>query len=376
MNPIIHIIRKVFIRRFYVQNAGFFLFVFVVMAGIIDTLQEDDIMALVYQYQLIMGVLGSNVIFCLLLFVWLLYCIKCIRFVLAVLSAPESSFLQLLALMPGKTVFILFAGLLACLYFPVLIYSAIIIAVAISHQLYIKAGIIVFFQLIVCSAGAKRFQQKLRRGSLYFNFRFLPALQLKIPKPYFSFLLTYLFTELTLFVAGIKIFSCFLLYIFLRNLEQGDYDFRLMMLLYTIGLACHAVIIHKTRELEETRLVFYRQLPLPRLRRWMQYVIFYMILIIPEALTLDRFVPFPLHTPDGVRILLFGLSFLLLQHAILSAALMRLTQFLKIVLGIFMVAYFFILANAYVPIIILMFITATALFIRQYYRFELRTIAS
>jgi hypothetical protein len=272
VNALVHIIVKMFVRRFYAQNTGFFLFIFVLMAGVVQTLDSTKGMLWLYHHKLILGMLGNSAAFCLVLFLWLLYSFKCAQFATNILSAPDTVFLEPLNTLTGRRLFILFFVLQVCMYFPVLAYSLIIIFVALSLHLYTKALIIIFFHLVTCIAYAILYRQKLRYRRMYAAF-IIPRLHLNIPKPYFSFLLFYLLRDLKFLFLATKIFSCFLLYIFLRNLEQADYDLRMMMLIYTMSLIGHAVFIHKIRQLEETCLVFYRQLPVARWQRWMMLFI-------------------------------------------------------------------------------------------------------
>ncbi len=365
MHSLRHIITKIFVRRFYAQNSGFFLFLFVIFFGIVH-----GGMLPVYHYELIMGMLSIQPAFFLVLFLWLLYFLKCAQFVSNTLSVPETSFLNILNQLPSGRVFFLFLGVQVFLYLPVLAYSSAIIVIAFYHHFYTRAGIIILFHGMVCFAGADWFRRMCRHSGLRTGF-FLPKWRWRVPKPYFSFLLAYLFNDLKYLFFGIKIFSCFLLYIFLSRLEQNDYDLRMLMMIYTMSLLGHGIIIHRTRELEETRMVFYRQLPVPRWKRWMQYVVFYVFIAIPEMVVIAGLVPLPLHTRDGVYILLFTVSLLLLLHAILSSVFIPMKQFLKIAFGIFVLVYFFVLAGAVMPMIVLLFGVATGLFMRGYYRFEL-----
>jgi hypothetical protein len=363
-----HIIFKMFVQRFYAQNSGFFLFIFVVMFGIVQTLTDSLIIE--YHYHLIMGMLGNYVTFFLVLFLWLIYSLKCVQFVINIISAPNASFLNVINVLPRKNVFSLLFMLQVFLYLPVLIYSVAILGVAVFHHLYAKAVIVILFHAVSCFVIVKFYQQKVKYSGLALN-NFLLHWKLNLPKPYFSFLISYLFADLKFLFFGIKIFTCLLLMAFLKNLEQNDYDFRLMMLMYTMALIGNSVIIHKIRNLEETRLAFYRQLPIPGWKRWMQYVCFYFIMMIPELIIIIRSMPLPLHHIDGTYILLFTLSLLLLQHAILSAWLMSFKHFLKLALGIFFVLYFFIVGKLLAPLIVLMFLASTFIFITRYYKFEL-----
>jgi hypothetical protein len=89
---------KILVKSFYQQNAGFFLFIFVLFFGVVAPSQQ-----LTYHYMLIRGMLETPLFLGIVLFIWLLYALKTSRFVLSVLDEPESHFLySLVALSSGR----------------------------------------------------------------------------------------------------------------------------------------------------------------------------------------------------------------------------------------------------------------------------------
>ena len=363
-----HIIFKIFVQRFYAQNSGFFLFIFLVMFGIVQTL--TDSLLIEYHYHLIMGMLENYLTFSIVLFLWTLYNLKCVQFVTNILSASDASFLNAINILPRKKTFRLLLMMQLFLYLPALIYSVAILAAAAFHHLYAKGLLIILFHGLSCFIIAKFYQQRIKYCGLKMNNKLIDW-KINLPKPYFSFLVSYVFADLKFLFFGIKIFTCLLILGFLKNLEQNDYDYRLMMLIYTMCLIGNGVIIHKVRTLEETRLTFYRQLAIARWKRWLQYFCFYFILMIPELIIFLRATPLPLHAWDTTLISLFTFSFLLLLHAILSAWLLSFKDFLKIALGLFFVIYFFIVGKFLMPLIALLFFSSTIIYLISYYKFEL-----
>lgn len=365
-------ILKMFAKRFYARNLGFFLFLFIMMFGIIETSSGDKQVILSYHYRLILGMLSNDAAFFILLFAWLLYACRCFNFISGVVSAADASFLYIVNNLEKKTVFNLFLGLCALLYLPVIAYSVAVAWIAFDQHQPVKFLVIILFQVFVCVYGATYFQKKIRfAGAARFILR-APAWLRNFSNPYFSFLLSGIFRTAAPLFTGIKIFSCLVLCMFLRNLNESDYDFRFMMMFFLMANLGHAIIIHRTRYTEETRLTFYRQLPFTRGQRWIQYVLYYSILLVPELLTLSYFIPAPLHPADGAEIFLFAWSFLLFQHAVLSVSLLPAKKFLKIMLSVFMVQFLFIADGAILPLIILQGVSATALFMGSYYLFELK----
>ena len=369
MRSVRRMIDRLFVRRFYAQNSGFFLFLFVLLFGIVETL--TDSLLIEFHYRLIMGMLGNNLIFSLVLGLWLLYQFKCFQFVNGMLAAPELSFFREITLLPPKKLFIQLFRLQVILYLPVLGYSIAILGVALYKQYLVKAILILVFHSVTCLLPAIGFLRKIpncgnpgRRSWLIWH--------RNIPRPYFSFLLSYLATHLKFLYFGIKTFTCLLLIALLKSLELGDYDFRLILLIYTMALIGNGVTIYKLRYFEETRLSIYRQLPVSRFGRWLQYILFYLVFMIPESIVILHSAPAVLHYADALQILCYTLCFLLLQHAILSVRWMGLPNFLKILAGIYFALYFFILGHLLAELSLLLGLFSTLLFMGGYYQFALQ----
>src|SRR5215813_8602617 len=87
------ILFRSFVRPFYKENAGVFLFIFIMMFYIVG---ENDGAGLVeYHYSLIMGMLTTREMLLLVFFIWLLYARKFTAFVSGVLKNPQYSFLHI-----------------------------------------------------------------------------------------------------------------------------------------------------------------------------------------------------------------------------------------------------------------------------------------
>jgi hypothetical protein len=122
MSPPIRLFIKMFVRRFYVQNSGFFLFLFVILFGVVH-----GGLLLTYHYELIMGMLEIGTAFIFVLFAWLLYFIKCAQFVLKTVASPDSFFLNLLNQTAYKKRFALFLKLQLLICLPVIGYTIVIL---------------------------------------------------------------------------------------------------------------------------------------------------------------------------------------------------------------------------------------------------------
>src|SRR4051794_25394355 len=80
MKPILHILLRVWIQQFYQRNAGFFLFLFVVLFGVVQY-------PLDYHFKLMEGIVTSYITLFIAIIIWILYAGKCGALVLK--SIPE-----------------------------------------------------------------------------------------------------------------------------------------------------------------------------------------------------------------------------------------------------------------------------------------------
>ena len=92
--------------------------------------------------------------------------------------------------------------------------------------------------------------------------------------PYWSILGRFLLAENKVLLIGIKLFSCLTLYAMLHTQTPDDYDLRLPYLVFILALFGHGLLLYRCGELETTRGLWYRNLPVPRIRRFIQIALF------------------------------------------------------------------------------------------------------
>jgi hypothetical protein len=315
--------------------------------------------------------LSSRTLLLLVLLAWLIYAEKCAQFMLAALRQPDHSFLHLLNNLPPKKMFGLLYRLQLLLFLPITVYSLAILGVAI-YKGWVLSGIwIIAYILALCLLCAARYQYQLQhpgKRSLILLPRLLPALPDVLY--YWKFFIQYLFWEQRLLLAGVKIFSCGVLYLSVKTLSGDDYDPRMPSLLFGIGLFGHGVLVYRLRELEEKTLLFYRGLPVSLSRRLAQYGLLYGVVFIPELITIACLTPRPLHYGDAFRLLLSGYGFLLFLNSLLFITPFTIRRFLKIVLGLFLLMYFAVMGGFLGWLAIFILPGAVALFCWTYYRYN------
>lgn len=71
------ILGKIFTQRFYIQNTGFFLVLFYLLFGVVNSAN-----LLAYHKGLMLGFLGNYTFLFLVLLLWTSYALKCVGFML------------------------------------------------------------------------------------------------------------------------------------------------------------------------------------------------------------------------------------------------------------------------------------------------------
>lgn len=338
------ILLKSIIRPFYRQNAGFFLFLFLflVFFGVVAPSQQ-----LAYHYALITGLLTVPAFGMIVLLAWLLYAAKCSRWMADILADPAFSFLNELPRLPPRLVFFLLMLGHGLLFLPVAGYAAVAAGVAFHKGWVTKCIIIQTVIILVITV------QSILSQYLLYNKQRLLTLQIRWPKinraaPYWSWLIRYTARDEKVLFGGIKLFGCGMLYLLLKGQTRVDYDLRMPFLLYSLALFGHGVLIYRYREWEDHHLLFYRGLPVPWIQRLGQYAAFYLLLLVPEIITLGWLTPYPVRWTDAGLFILAGWSVLLLLNSWMRIAPCRMLDFLKRNLGVFGILYVSVLSGTLV----------------------------
>ena len=362
------LLHRSFVRPYYRENAGLFLFLFILLFGVVAPSQQLN-----YHYHLILGMLSTPVLFGLVSLAWWLYAEKTVHFILTRLRAPDHSFVYLLNLLSPAKTYGLLLRIQAWLYLPVSLYGVAVMGVAVHRGSSLQAAGVGLYLLLLQFLGAARMLRQLQHPPSGTSSRIL-SLAGRLPparfRPYWHFLLRSVLREHKALLLGIKLFNGAMLYLLLKAVSPDDYDLRMPLLFYSIGLFGHGVLIYRLRELEELRLVFYRGLPVPLLRRMGQYLLLCLLLLVPELILVSWLSPAPLHYRDAVGFFLWGYALLLLMNSLLFMRAFPMKDYLKLLFFIFLVLYACVLAGALPWLTGLTFVAAAGLFYGSYYRYE------
>jgi hypothetical protein len=372
MNVVNTILVKSLVKTFYRQHAGLFVFLFIVMFGAVG--RVDNAGLLDYHLSLVRAMLGNPFLFIIILFLWFLYSQKSAQYIVSTFRRPDFSFLHMLSLLGRRQLFRLMLWVQFLLLIPIIIYLLIIFIAGFYSHLYIPCLAAMIYLLVIWIVTAHWYlfviQNPGRPSSVTKTGAFFKRRQM----PYWGLFLRYIARNKKLLLMGIKLYSCCILYLMVINQTKVAYDLSMITLFFSLGILGHGLLIHQLRDFEETRIAFYRPLPISIFRRFAQYAILYIVLLIPEILTIILLTPKYLHVKDAVLFFLLAYSVLLFLNSLLFIEFFRMKDYLKITLCIFFALFLSVLTVTLPLLCLLFFLFSIGIFFWKYDRFERVTV--
>ena len=369
MKPVSKILSQSFIKQFYKENAGTFIFIFTMMFFIVA--KVDGAALYEYHYSLVSGILKSYIFLLLVFFIWFIYVRKFVMFVSGVMQNPQYSFLGIYNQLSRARRLRLFFMVEVRLLLPVLLYSVFIVFVGCKQHLYtpVIISVVYLFLLIILATAWHVYSLDNSYKHVSFSLRKITR-KLSLPSNYITAIIRFVFSHQPILFTGIKVFTCGMLYLISRNNTPEDIDITMPFLFYNFGLLANGVLIFRIRTFEEMYLGFYKSLPVPLIKRLLQYALLFFILFIPEFVTAITLTPEHLSLQYAIDFMLYGYSLLLLMNTITFLYDFKMKDYLKVLLAIFAVEYIFIVTVGFLFLYLLFFVLSVAVFLKQYYKFK------
>jgi len=368
MNSTSEIFFRSFVQPFYRENIGLFVFVFSMMFFIVSKVDGAGLYE--YHYSLVTGILSSYIFLSCVIFMWLIYFRKYVLFVSDTISNPQHTFLHIYNQLTKIKRLRLFFVVQVWLLFPVLLYTLFILFVGLQQRSYAPLFIIIFSLLTMLVSGALYHTHKLNNPN---KSRFATRKKLtgkSLSSAFPSILVQYVLRQQWIIFAGIKIFTCGVLYLTARNNNAIDNDITVVFMFYNFGLLANGVLIFRIREFEQAYLNFYRSLPVPIIKRLLQYAAIFFIFLIPECITALILTPHHLTPKESFDLILNGFSLLLLMNSITFLYDFKMKDYIKTLLLLLCIEYIFLITAGNTVLYVFFFITAAFVFIKRYYTFE------
>lgn len=363
MNTIARIVHRSVTSPYYRQHAGLFLFLFFLLFGT----QPSFIDAVQFHYAIIKSILSSGTFFIIAASIWLAYGIKTVHFFYTTIHKDAYLFLQQLKSIPAKLRILYLFRLQTSLFAPVWVYGMVVLLIAFKEQLHIN-GLLVLLAISTTSLLCTwLYYFILNHGSSSFlNSKniFRP-----LPQNLFSFLLRFTFGEQFVALFIVKLISFFCLYS-IAKLETGLYEDRILWLVYITALIGHCMIIYKNHHFTETKLSFYRNMPVSFVTILLSLAAVYTVILLPEIWALKGVAFYQHQVTDYIWMVLTGPSLLLLLHCLLYTDDMKMDNFIQLILGIWIVTIFFSLSANRWMLPIIFSVMAIIVFYTSYYNYE------
>ena len=368
MNTELTILTKSLVAPFYKQNAVGFAFLIFIMFGVVG--RANGVGLLEYHYSLIQAILTNFPFLLFTLSAWFLYAFKCAQFISDLLDKKEYIFLQVLTQKKRGHTFRKMIVVQLMLLLPVLLYALITVWIGILHSWWPHVIIILIFLLFLGFAGSWWYQYDLYNPGK----QLLPVSRKLSPvfayPFYWFFLIRFIWNSRKTLFLVIKTVNCLILYLLIQNLSGDHPDLRMLILFYSFALLGHGVLIYIIRSMEEANLCFYRSLPISLLRRYLQYMLFYLFLFIPEIVVILSLTPDHIPFTEGMLLILYGYGMLLLLNCLLFVRFFKPSDYLKIQSGLFLLIFIAILTRTFPGFCAGLFLLSPYIFFRCYYRFE------
>lgn len=361
------ILQKIFTQRFYIQNTGFFLVLFYLLFGVVDS---GNLIS--YHTSLILGFMGSYSFLLMVLLLWGLYGLKCVGFMLKTFQLPGYEFLYpTMGSIDQQKRRLIWLLLHTGIYMPVLVYAAIAAVLGIVHGHYLQVIIVVAFNAGMCIWPLFVYERKLHQPDvLFFTGHLQRWLNRHFTKPPLLFFLYELFTNYPRRIFSVKLFSAGVLWLTFFLLSQMEFDLRGLQLGIILSVLLHMQLMIHHRSFDDTYLNFVQQLPVPLWRHYLRVVGIYALLYLPEMVMIIVHAYGKISLPGLFTCFAVAVSLLVLFRCLLYFRRIDEEIHLRYVLFVSFVVLFMILGKYEWPAVLLLQAAAAIVFFTKYRTYE------
>lgn len=273
------VLHQLFVSQFYKLNTGFFLFWFLLFFGVVS---GSSLIS--YHLSLIQAIITIIPLQVIVMAGWLLYALKCLRYMENTLLRYNASFLHVLGGVNGRRLNVLVGYCYALALAPVTVYALVVTVIAVQQSKYGVALSIILFLVTVSVWPVRRLTRMIKAAvpvptTLFYE----KWLRRSKPLPWYWFLVQYAVKERKMNLLVLKSFSLFLFFLAFIWLSDDFVKPAFMLLLVLVALA-HAVFMLVLQKFKEEKLLFIRNLPVPVWKRLGLFVLPVCLLFVPELL--------------------------------------------------------------------------------------------
>lgn len=358
MNTVIKVINRVIVVEFYKQNVAFFALIFFILFGFIRNSEHLTIGSFLVSNP-------STLIFLFIL--WLAYAIKVVLFVLPAINRSENLFLEVYYLLPPTTKIISAFASSVFLLFPIVAYTTFLFILAFAYGFYLTISILAFAILVFVGVVSWLFYVKLSKlphEKAFFHFKILK----KAFTPSILFYIAYILRSEIVMLVLTKLYTCTLILGTTMLYHTDQFDLRLLTTGVLLAFIGNVTLVHKYVWFQYHQMSFFRNLPISFIELFARHIFIFLVLLIPEFITLFRHYPIESGFFDIIGIVLFGVSILNLIYSLLLIKKGDLSQFMTTVFWVVVFNTFLILfsVHPFALAVLFLLISVTVIYYRHY----------
>lgn len=363
MNRTIHILNRVFAVEFYKLNTGFFLLVMGFCFGFLSG-AEHKALAQFFTSSLVLLAIPISC--------WFLYTLKVILFNKATLYRKPNEFIFHLSAFHKFYQWLYILPLVVSQLAPAIGYAIFLMAIATYNHLLISVVLISLSLLVLIITSSFSILYNINHPNQEKRISSLKIfMDGKFSKPYSQIFITWLARRDFATLIGSKLFSCILIWAVMVLYGLDNYDVRLLAMGLAVAFSGNVMLVYHVHQFENVHFQIVRNLPIPRWKRLVDFIIIFTILCLPELGLVIKNFPQGLGFIDEVSSIFFSLSIGILYYGYLYLNNMILDRFMQHVFGIVLIFILMILFAVPIWLLALLNLTVgTTLFRKHYYSYQ------
>jgi hypothetical protein len=360
VSSVFPLLQKVLVWKFFRDNSSFFLLVIVLCFGFLSGREHRALAE---------GFIGSYLTIMIPVTLWILYCLKVVRYNFQQSLRQENLILTQSTILPWNIRYPVFAGISVIQLSPAVAYAAFVAAIALAHKRFEIAALIfvVWLVLIIATAAMTMFFVSRAKAEKK-TFIMQDFLNRAFTRPQVWVQLEHMLRSDPFMVLSSKLFSCILMSAVAALYQYDEYDWRLLALGGLFAFSGNIVVMNGLHRNINHSLLWMRNMPIGLSRWFLTTFIIICLLSLPEAITIFTKLPAALDVTDVIAVVFLGISCQAFNYSILFLQVsykdrIQYTAIIAILLAILFK----------VPLWLLIAVnTATALllFTRNFYSFE------
>jgi len=249
---------------------------------------------------------------------------------------------------------------------PILAYMLISVGLAISHQYYFSAIIILVYLAALLLLSALFYTWQINKLIDGHKSTLILKLTRPFKKPFFSLYVYHVFNSLKIKYLIIKLVSYLTITAVFLLFADVKTDIRVASIAMLAVATAHCMLVLEARQFEITFLAFARTLPISRFKLFISQMGTYGLLLFPEFIWLL----FNLPVLTALGLFAFCLSIVLLLSSSLYLLGLDQEKYFKVVFATFVITFMLILFNLMCISVLINVSAAYLIFYLNYYKFK------